>query len=280
MLFRTEIEPPKASFTLGHDDRIVMLGSCFTDSIGSILSQAGFNVTHNPAGALYNPASVARVIEKDSPYTAADLFRDNAGVFHCLDYAARFSGDNADSLLDVVNNVRDGIADALADATAAIITFGTARVYDFLSGGYVAGNCHRLPSALFSERLLETGEITDRWLPLLEKLPPKVIFTLSPIRYTARGLVENSLSKATLRLAIDRLCRAGADYFPAFEILNDDLRDYRFYADDLKHPSEMAVEYIYDIFSKTYFTDPARERAARSRKEARRRCHIPDFHRQ
>ncbi|MGM9872900.1 MAG: GSCFA domain-containing protein [Muribaculaceae bacterium] len=279
MNFRTEIEATHAPFGISHSDRIVLLGSCFTDSVGSRLDDDGFTTVHNPMGPLYNPASIARVVKRQAPYSIDDLYRDGSGIYHCMDYAARYSDADGDKLLSIINTRRSELQQRIEDATVVIITFGTARVYDFTPGGYVAGNCHRLPAALFNERLLSIEEIVDEWKPIVESLNKKVIFTLSPIRYTADGLARNSLSKAILRVAIEQLCsESGAVYFPAFEIMNDDLRDYRFYADDLKHPTAMAVEYIYQHFSRTFFSDATRAQAAECHRETMRNRHIPDIH--
>lgn len=279
MNFRTEIEATHAPFGISHSDRIVLLGSCFTDSVGSRLDDDGFTTVHNPMGPLYNPASIARVVKRQAPYSIDDLYRDGSGIYHCMDYAARYSDADGDKLLGIINTRRSELQQRIEDATVVIITFGTARVYDFTPGGYVAGNCHRLPAALFNERLLSIEEIVDEWKPIVESLNKKVIFTLSPIRYTADGLARNSLSKAILRVAIEQLCsESGAVYFPAFEIMNDDLRDYRFYADDLKHPTAMAVEYIYQHFSRTFFSDATRAQAAECHRETMRNRHIPDIH--
>lgn len=279
MNFRTEIEATHAPFGISHSDRIVLLGSCFTDSVGSRLDDDGFTTVHNPMGPLYNPASIARVVKRQAPYSIDDLYRDGSGIYHCMDYAARYSDADGDKLLSIINTRRSELQQRIEDATVVIITFGTARVYDFTPGGYVAGNCHRLPAALFNERLLSIEEIVDEWKPIVESLNKKVIFTLSPIRYTADGLARNSLSKAILRVAIEQLCtESQAVYFPAFEIMNDDLRDYRFYADDLKHPTAMAVEYIYQHFSRTFFSDATRAQAAECHRETMRNRHIPDIH--
>ncbi|MGM9859511.1 MAG: GSCFA domain-containing protein [Muribaculaceae bacterium] len=279
MNFRTEIEATHAPFGISHSDRIVLLGSCFTDSVGSRLDDDGFTTVHNPMGTLYNPASIARVVKRQAPYSIDDLYRDGSGIYHCMDYAARYSDAHGEKLLSIINTRRSELQQCIEDASVIIITFGTARVYDFTPGGYIAGNCHRLPATLFNERLLSIEEIVDEWKPIVESLNKKVIFTLSPIRYTADGLARNSLSKAILRVAIDQLCsETGAVYFPAFEIMNDDLRDYRFYADDLKHPTAMAVEYIYQHFSRTFFSDATRAQAAECHRETMRNRHIPDIH--
>lgn len=249
---RTTIDLKPTAWIITRDDNIVLLGSCFSDSVGRCLADDGYNVTVNPAGPMFNPLSIARLIERDTDFTANDLYRDNNGIYHCLDYASRYMGEDVDQLLERVNATRQLITDALSRCTVLIVTFGSARVYDFNSTGVVAGNCHRLHPALFTERNLSLDEIVERWNALAPRLPLKTIYTVSPIRYTAHGLTANGLSKATLRVAADRLCHDCAEYFPSFEIMIDDLRDYKWYADDLKHPSPEAVAYIYDKFKTKY----------------------------
>lgn len=275
MQFRTEIGRIESSFEISHDQNVVMLGSCFTDAVGAQLDMDGFMVLHNPMGPMFNPASVARLITCEG-YAASDLVKGPDGLWHCLDYASRFCDADPDILLDNVNGYCRSLREAIAQADVMIVTFGSSRVYVYNDTRLIAGNCHRLPAAMFTEELLSVDDIVGQWKEILPLLPKKIIFTLSPIRYTARGLVENSLSKATLRLAIDRLTRMGdtIDYFPAFEILTDDLRDYRFYADDLKHPSDMAVKYIYEKFGEVYFDECTRRRAAEYRRQAMRGRHI------
>lgn len=274
MEFRTPIGKINSEFGISHSDKILMLGSCFTDSIGERLEHGGFDVVRNPGGPLFNPASIAGAItHADTAYTARDLV-EHEGIYHCLDFASRFSGKDAEEVLDRVNAVRETIADRLACADLAIITFGTTRIYKY--GCKIAGNCHRLPAATFSESNLAIDEITGIWSQLADRLPKRVIFTVSPIRYTAYGLDANFLSKATLRLAVEQLCnsREGIEYFPSFEILNDDLRDYRFYASDMKHPSDTAVNYIMEKFSETYFDEATRRVAAEFERQAARAAHI------
>lgn len=253
-----------------HDDRIVMLGSCFTDSVGGLLARDGFNVTANPLGVLYNPLSIAQVVQRamvGAPYTIDDL-TERDGVWHCLELESRRQDTDPQRLLDSLNGDLQAFANNLRQATVWIITFGTSWVFEL--DGQVVGNCHKLDSRLFDRRRLDIDEITAAWQPVIGGR--RVIFTVSPIRHLADGLHGNQLSKATLLLTIDRM---GAEYFPAYEILNDDLRDYRFYAADLKHPSPMAVDYVYEVFEKTYFTAETRQRALLARQQAARAAHRP-----
>lgn len=275
MKFRTEIEPLKGSFALDHTDRIVMLGSCFADSISEQLRLDGFDVTANPLGPLYNPTALARVFDSD------DLFIEQApDGFHCLDFASRYTATEREQLEAMVHADLDPLREAIDRATAIIITFGSARVYRHRRLDAIVGNCHRLPAADFAVEMLTVDQIVDRWRSLLPR-GKKLIFTVSPIRYVADGLTVNSLSKAILRVAVDQItAQIGADYFPSFEILNDDLRDYRFYAADLKHPTDQAVDYVYEHFARTYFSAATVEEAARRRRLAMQSRHIPNFHRQ
>lgn len=273
MKFRTEIGRVGAPFAISHDDRIVLLGSCFADNVGERLTRDGFSAVHNPLGPLYNPASVLRVLSRGlCPYTEDDLRLVN-GEYHCLDFANRYRGCDAAELLKLVNADYLPLAAAVEGASVIIITFGTTGVYRYDRGRTVAGNCHKIPAQYFQHSDLELEEIVSAWLPALRP-DVRYVFTVSPVRYTSDGLEANSLSKATLRVAVERICRdSHAAYFPAFEILNDDLRDYRFYAADMKHPSDVAADYIYDVFAEAYFSPATLQRALTCRRDSRRADH-------
>lgn len=270
MDFRTAIQPLKGAEPIHHDTRVVMIGSCFTDNIGARLAEDGFSVSVNAMGALYNPLSMQRAVTRalaGEPYTEADLVRDAAGVWHCLDFESRRQHTDPAALLETLNTDFAAFGQQLRQADVWIVTFGTAWVFE--RAGQVVGNCHKLPSSEFVRRRLTVEEISNAWKPLVQGR--RIIFTVSPIRHLADGLHGNTVSKATLHLAVEGL----AEYFPAFEIMMDDLRDYRFYDRDMKHPSAVAVDYIYDIFGQSYFSGATRQRALECRKEARRAAHRP-----
>lgn len=272
MQFRTEIEPIRGYKPISHDDSIVMLGSCFTDEIGNRLSNDGFNVSVNQMGALYNPASIATVVERalsSKWYSDQDLVEYD-GKFHCLDFPSIYQDCEPQPLLTKINSQLTELHDKLSEASVWIITFGTSRVYR-LNGKHTVGNCHKLPANRYSVALMTTDDIVARWLPLIEGR--RVIFTVSPIRHLNDGLHGNMLSKATLLQAIDSL--KGCEYFPSFEIMLDDLRDYRFYAADMKHPSQVAADYIYSKFSETYFTKETIKIATDNRKKSLLAAHRP-----
>lgn len=246
-----------------------MLGSCFTTNIGEQLAIDGFDVTVNPTGVLYNPASIAsmilRVSERKS-YSSSDLYCDDSGKFHLLDFPNLFQGDEATELLQRGNEALTTLADSYSAADILIVTFGTSYIFDLKESGNTVGNCHKLPADLFVRRRLTPEEIVEIWKPIILS-GKRVIFTVSPIRHLADGLHGNSLSKSILLLAVDKLVEMGAEYFPAYEIMMDDLRDYRFYAADMKHPSPVAVEYIYDIFKSRYFTPETERLVSLQRKQ-------------
>ncbi len=280
MRFRTEIEQPRGSFSISHDSAIVMLGSCFTDNIGERLGRDGFNVCHNPLGPLYNPLSLADCIRKlidDYHYTFDDIYTDSQGMSHCLDYASRYSGCDAEELLDKINNDLGILKKAFDTADTLIVTFGSAHGFYMTddSRRLPVGNCHKLDARLFEQRMIDTDAIVGLWQPLLQDIAmsgKRIILTISPIRHLAYGLTGNSLTKAHLLLACEQL-RQYADYFPSFEIMIDDLRDYRFYDADMKHPSAVAVDYIYEIFGKTYFDDDTTAKALEYRRISKSALH-------
>ena len=279
--FRTEIEPQEFRPWTEPATAITLLGSCFADSVGAALARDGFDTMANPMGPLYNPFSLFRCLTDaltGREYGAGDFTPGPMG-HHCLDYASRYCGQDAEALAARLNA---GLAALRAHLTRGgskllCLTLGTAYVF-YLDGGVAVGNCHKFPASRFERRRLSLGEIAEGWKRLRPLLPEdlNIILTVSPIRHLADGLHGNNLSKATLQLAAEEICADGrAGYFPAFEILNDDLRDYRFYADDLKHPSDMAVEYIYDIFGRSFMTDAARAAAAEGRRASAAAAHRP-----
>ena len=266
MNFRTEISVPRAPFEISHGDGIVMLGSCSTDEVGALLDRDGFMVTHNPMGPLYNPESVLRCLRDAVMGRRRDdyVIGPDAKV-HCLSYATRFTADDEYALDSRVDEALDPFADFLYEqATTLIVTLGSAYVYYRADTGAPVGNCHKFPASFFKRERLSVDRTADAIGEILSIIPEtitKVIFTVSPIRHTADGLHANQLSKATLLLAIDSIDDPRVCYFPAYETLLDDLRDYRFYAADMKHPSDVAVEYIYELFSNTYFNSDTKAEA-------------------
>ena len=274
--FRTVIEPIKSAFRLNHETKMTLIGSCFTDNIGSRLVDDGFDACVNPLGILFNPASIANIVKRaldDEYFKISDLQCVN-GVYHCLDLESRRQSTDAERLLAELNEALRDFAVVLRHSDIWFVTFGTAWVFEYRETSRIVGNCHKLAADKFDRRRLSIEEIVEAWKPLCEDR--QVVFTVSPVRHLADGLHGNTLSKSTLLLAIDMLVsETTATYFPAYEIVNDDLRDYRFYDADMKHPSPVACDYIYDKFAHTYFDKTTMALAENNRRLARLSKHRP-----
>ena len=263
MKFRTEIEPAPLGVRIGYDNRILALGSCFAAHIAGRLAAAKFRVIENPTGILFNPLSMAAAIRSyasPTPVTREELGFDGEVWYH-FGFHGDFSSPDADEALRRMNAARQAGAAALRTADRVILTLGTAWIYEH--DGQVVANCHRRPAAEFSRRRLGVAEIVDSLGRLFEEglNGKQILLTVSPVRHLGDGLEGNAVSKATLRLAAEELKQhfRHVDYFPAFEILTDDLRDYRFYADDLVHPAPQAIEYIWEKFVPAALDDRARQ---------------------
>ncbi len=261
MKFRTEIDIARSDLSWGYENRTVSIGSCFAERIGQRLQNSKFKIENNPLGTLFNPASVADALERiagGKEVSESDLFL-GGDLWSSYDFHGSFSALSAKEAVEKMNSAVRVTNAALQSADRVIITFGTARVYE--KDGRVVANCHKQPSREFVRRELSCEEIVERFDALLKGAlrDKQVLFTVSPVRHVADGLVENFRSKATLRVAIEELLRRNdsAYYFPSYEILTDDLRDYRYYAEDMIHPSEVAVEYIWQKFTQAHFTDKA-----------------------
>ncbi len=279
MKFRTEIEVGKSASPITHDDSIVLLGSCFSDNMGSRLQRDGFNVTFNPMGPLYNPISIARVVTgllDGRTYRADDFSVDAEGVSHCLDFASRYQNSDPHVLANTLNDDMAALRAAFNAAGIITLTFGSSVIYT-LSGdvGSTVGNCHKFPATHFKRMAVSVDDIVEVWRPLARRIiscGKRILLTVSPIRHLADGLHGNELSKARLLLAADALGDL-VEYFPAYEIMMDDLRDYRFYDRDLKHPSDVACDYIYEKFGERYFSRETAGMAIAHREAARKAAH-------
>lgn len=283
MKFRTEITPAPLPdrMRIDYRSRLLSLGSCFADTVARRLAQAKFTLTANPTGVLFNPLSIADAIERFAdgrPVAAEELRAGAEGWFHD-DFHGSFSRPDIETALAGMNRALERGGRALRDCDTLTVTFGTAWVYERRDTGCTVANCHKQPHDTFRRRLASAGEIAARWTRLLAGplRGKRILFTLSPVRHLNDGAADNSLSKATLRVAIAELTEHCADcaYFPAFELLTDDLRDYRFYADDLVHPSEQAVRYIWERFVETALTAEARQLLERVEALVRESRHRP-----
>ncbi len=260
--FRTTIQPEISPKKISYHTPILFIGSCFTENIGNRMHQLKFSAIVNPFGVLYNPESVRNGIEilinkKKFTESGLDLFNELWFSFY---HDSEFSDPDKQKSLDRINSSIESAAKQLKVAKHLVISLGTAWVYKYLKTGNVVSNCHKIPAKEFERYKLSVEDIFTSWIALINKLNeinPKlnIIFTVSPVRHWKDGAVQNQLSKSTLILAIHQLKNKfrNVEYFPAYEIMMDDLRDYRFYADDMLHPSNKAVDYIWDQFAQTYF---------------------------
>lgn len=284
MDFRTVIPPLDRQGLVKHGETMLLTGSCFTDNIGQRLCEDLFDAVVNPFGPLYNPLSILRALEalRDKVVVSPDDLFEREGRFLSFMFHSRYSGaDREKTAQSMTKAIAEG-HEALRKAAVVILTLGTTRVFRHLASDSVVANCHKLPGGEFESRFLtleETvGALTD-CVSLIRECNPeaRVIFTVSPLRYLESGAHGNQLIKSTLLLAVNEVSvRFGEDtvsYFPSYEIMMDDLRDYRFYAEDMKHPTPQAVDYIYEIFGASYFTPATARIAVEARALTRRLSH-------
>ncbi|MFZ2900195.1 MAG: GSCFA domain-containing protein [Saprospiraceae bacterium] len=284
MIFRTELKNWEAGLTLSHDNAIVCMGSCFAEHMGARLQERKFQTLLNPAGIVYNPVSLAATLEwmaSGRRFSDADVFEWN-GQWNSFHHHSRYSALSREALLNAINAAMAEASLFFEKTSRLLLTLGTALVYEHREMGGVVANCHKLPAAAFTRRRLSVEEVTVCLAPVLslwkERLPAlEVIISVSPVRHLREGMIDNQRSKATLVLAAAQLSDQlpFVHYFPAYELLLDDLRDYRFYAEDLLHPSAQAVEYIWEFFSRHYFSDPTRRLIAEIEDVLRAARHRP-----
>ena len=244
MKLYTSVDIAPSARQIGYGDKILLLGSCFADNIGVKFSEHYFQATVNPFGTLYNPASIAAAITN----VGNSQLVEHNGLWHSMMHHGAFSGKDKEEVITRCEQSRALLQRALKEASTVVVTFGTAWVYEM--EGQVVANCHKLPASRFTRRCLTVDEIVEMWQPIVASMLDKHwIFTVSPIRHVKDGLHANQISKAILLQAVDQL---GQSYFPSYEIMMDELRDYRFYAEDMVHPSAVAVEYIWQRFVENY----------------------------
>ena len=260
MKLYTSIDIAPSPKKIAYNDKILLLGSCFADNIGTKFGEYYFQTTVNPYGTLYNPASIAKAISGIGNGVSDIGIVEHNGLWHSLSHHGSFSRADKEDLVRACEQSKVQLREALQQASIMIITFGTAWVYEYEDK--VVANCHKLPANRFVRRRMTVDEIVEIWQPILAAMPDKHwIFTVSPIRHVKDGLHENQISKAILLQAVDRLTAkqldspiGGLSYFPSYEIMLDELRDYRFYAEDMVHPSQVAVDYIWQRFVDAYMT--------------------------
>jgi hypothetical protein len=265
MDFHLQFPIPSFPQKINYEHKFLFIGSCFAENIGETMQRYKFDLDINPHGVLYNPASIAVALRR---YMKIDFVTENELFFandcwNSWEHHSRFSNPDKQKCLSEINkNISDAHV-SLKNAEWLFITFGSSFAYT--KSGKLVGNCHKQSQKEFSKKLLSTSEIIEEYKPLiseLRKLNPKlkIVFTISPVRYIRDGVVENNLSKARLIDAVHQLKNENEKvfYFPAYELIIDDLRDYRFYKSDLVHPNQQAIDYVFEKLMQTAFSDEAK----------------------
>ncbi len=268
MKFKLEFDIASFAEKIESDDKLFFAGSCFSENIASLYEKYKFDVISNTHGILYNPHSIAvslnECIDK-KVFTEADLFSANE-VWNSFHHHSRFSDPNVQKCLHEINNQIATAHEQLKKAKHIFITFGSAFVYKHIESKKLVGNCHKIPQKQFEKLLLSKEEIIEQYKTVLNKLKTinpslNVIFTVSPVRYIRDGVSENNLSKAILLQAVHELVstQEHCNYFPSYEIVNDELRDYRFFEEDMVHPNELAIDYVWERLSGVCFSERTKE---------------------
>lgn len=280
--FRTIVKIDAYAPLIDVHSRVMLMGSCFAENIGDAFRRGRLPVMVNPTGVIYNPFSIARSLEmlmNGKTIKDEELILHNE-MWHHFHFHGRFSEVNRDeALLKMNNSLKQGHT-YLKTASYLILTFGTAWVYERSDNGIIVANCHKFPGNFFVRRMLTPGQIVTRYKELIGKLNDfnpnlNIVFTVSPVRHLKDGAHGNQVSKSVLFLAIEELCSrfTNAVYFPAYEIVMDELRDYRFYDESMLHPSRQAIKYVWSRFAKFFLSLTARDYMIESEKVSRAREH-------
>ena len=269
MQFTTKIPVQKSTFPIDYDSKVMLFGSCFAENMGKKFDYFKFQATTNPFGIIFNAVSLEKLIRRaveNRTFTENDIFFHN-DLWHCYEVHSELSNSDKDVFLESLNDLISSTNKKLSDSTHIIITLGTSWVYRLRqaqsdSDGVVA-NCHKVPQKEFTKELLSIQQIEESLesiISLVHSVNPncKFIFTVSPVRHIKDGFVENTLSKAHLIAAIHKTIDhhpSPITYFPSYEIMMDELRDYRFYAEDMLHPNQTAIDYIWIQFFQNYISE-------------------------
>lgn len=266
MNFRTEIKLGKSLKLWDIEDRISLIGSCFSENIGNKLSINGFLCDINPFGILYNPISIAQCLDRVSNLKfleKEDLLFSN-GYYKSYYHHGDFRAKTMEECLEIINKRIEISNSFLQNSNYLILTLGSAWIYKYKGTNNIVGNCHKVPGKEFEKSILSLEEIIsslkdsiNQFFKINKTENPRVILTISPIRHWKDGFRENQISKSLLHIGVDEIIKSDnrIEYFPSYELVMDDLRDYRFYKEDMLHPNSIAIDYIWEKFSNTYFSD-------------------------
>ncbi len=263
-VFRHIVPVPPSAHKISHRDPVILMGSCFTEHIGRKLARYKFNVLQNPFGIVYHPYPLVQSLERilDTEYYTEDELISRSGLWVSFDHHSRFSGPDSETVLHQINESMAEAHDFLREARFLFVSLGTARYYVRKEDQRIVANCHKFPASDFVQRRAAPAQIAKRLGDIFERLTffnpeLQIVLTVSPVRHVRDGFVENQRSKAALLLAAAELEATfdNVEYFPSYEIMMDELRDYRFYADDYAHPNQTAVHYIFERFGQAFFDE-------------------------
>jgi GSCFA family len=266
MQFRTQIPISKSNDLIDYNARIVSLGSCFAQNMGEKFNYFKFQNIVNPFGIIFNPVSIEKIISRvvnEEYYTEKDIFFHNER-WHCFEAHSDLSHENKDIFIENLNQIIKSTNQQITKSTHIIITLGTSWVYRNIENNTIVANCHKISQKSFTKELLSVDAIKQSLESIISLVATinkkaKFIFTVSPVRHIKDGFVENTLSKSHLITAIHGLLNTqryqNTEYFPSYEIMMDELRDYRFYANDMLHPNQIAIDYIWERFFQTQITE-------------------------
>lgn len=262
--FRTPVKIPPSPLQIDHHHRIFMVGSCFSEHIGQRLQQMRFPVMVNPYGITYSPISLAKTLRNDFDFSRETFFLQE-DIWRHWDLHSSLAGPDLETTRHRALNIQTETGQFLQTADTILLTFGSAFTWFLDVDGYPVANCHKTPASRFTRKASNPGQMVELLYRQIEEMRQtnqtlRVILTVSPVRHWRDGAIDNQRSKARLLMACELLCNQLPDtvYFPAYEIVMDELRDYRFYAPDMLHPSEVAIEYIWERFSETFFNEKTR----------------------
>lgn len=271
MNFQLNFSVPTSSIELAHGENVALIGSCFSDSMAKHFTKSGFQVQSNPFGTIFHPTALASCLQSVLNDAEKVDVVQRGDLYFSWDSAETVVGFSEKELIETVIAKRKAFKDYLKSAKLMVITFGTAWGYNHQEINKVVGNNHKMPASLFSKRLMEVEQEVNKWDYIVNRLKGlnpdlNVVFTVSPVRHAKDGLVNNNRSKARLiELTHSVLEQAPAEYFPSYEIVIDELRDYRFFKECRIHPTDEAVSYVWKRFEETYLSKETQELATKVR---------------
>ena len=283
-MFTTKVIPEISENKISLSDKMIATGSCFAQNIGQKLLDYKFDITVNPFGTIFNPISIFKLVNlaaREEIIASMGIVK-NQGIFHHYDLHSDLSNVNEKELLQNADDILQKLGEELKNTAVVIYTFGTSIVYELRETGEIVANCHKVPANEFTRRFLEVDEIVHAFkvnYELIKSINKKTrfILTVSPVRHQKESFQQNNVSKSILRIACEKIVNeySSVEYFPAFEIVMDELRDYRFYAEDLLHPNKIATNYIWQKFQYTFFDEKQRQFVLKWEKVRKALTHKP-----